>query len=76
MMVRVVMSNATRVPAVSFSLSTLFRQPTTYLGPLLAFTMTACRAAVRAHQKRRWRNITVRGKKSRCEVIEQSQDFP
>ncbi len=57
MMVRVVMSNATRVPAVSFSLSTLFRQPTTYLGPLLAFTMTACRAAVRAHQEQCWRNI-------------------
>ena len=40
------MSKATRVPAVSFSLSTLFRHPTTYLGPLLAFTMTACRAPV------------------------------
>lgn len=41
MMVRVVMSNATRVPATNFSLSTLFRHPTTYRGPLLALTMTA-----------------------------------
>ena len=51
MMVRVVMSSATRVPAVSLSLSTLFRQPTTYLGPLLAFTMTACREAVKTQQE-------------------------
>ena len=41
MMVRVVMSSATRVPATNFSLSTLFRHPTTYRGPLLALTMTA-----------------------------------
>ena len=41
MIVRVVMSRATRVPAVSLALSTLFRHPTTYLGPLLALTMTA-----------------------------------
>ena len=41
MIVRVVMSRATRVLAVSFVLSTLFRHPTTYRGPLLAFTMTA-----------------------------------
>jgi hypothetical protein len=40
MMVRVVMSSATLVPATSFSLSTLLRQPTTYRGPLLAFTIT------------------------------------
>lgn len=45
MMVRVVISRATLVPATSFSLSTLFRHPTTYLGPLLAFTMTACNTA-------------------------------
>jgi hypothetical protein len=41
MMVRVVMSRATLVPVTSFSLSTIVLQPTTYLGPLLAFTMTA-----------------------------------
>jgi hypothetical protein len=41
MMVSVVMSRATRVPAVSLVLSTLLRQPTTYRGPLLALTMTA-----------------------------------
>ena len=40
MIVRVVMSRATRVPLVSFSLSSLVRTPTTYLGPLLALTMT------------------------------------
>jgi len=40
MIVRVVMSSATLVPATSFSLSTLLRQPTTYRGPLLAFTIT------------------------------------
>jgi hypothetical protein len=40
MIVRVVISSTTRVPAVSFSLSTLLRQPTTYLGPLLALTIT------------------------------------
>lgn len=41
MMVRVVISNATRVPCTSLDLSTLVRQPTTYLGPLLALTMSA-----------------------------------
>ena len=41
MMVSVVMSSATRVPGFSFALSTFVRQPTTYRGPLLAFTMTA-----------------------------------
>jgi hypothetical protein len=40
MIVRVVISSTTRVPEVSFSLSTLLRQPTTYLGPLLALTIT------------------------------------
>ena len=35
------MSSATRVPGFSFALSTFVRQPTTYRGPLLAFTMTA-----------------------------------
>lgn len=40
MMVSVVISRTTLVPAVSFSLSTLLRQPTTYLGPLLALTIT------------------------------------
>lgn len=39
--VRVVISRTTRVPDVSLSLSTLLRQPTTYLGPLLALTITA-----------------------------------
>ena len=43
MMVSVVMSRATRVPEVNFSLSTLPLQPTTYRGPLLAFTITAGR---------------------------------
>ena len=38
--VKVVMSSTTRVPDVNFSLSTLLRQPTTYRGPLLAFTIT------------------------------------
>lgn len=42
MIVSVVMSRATRVPDMSLLLSTLLRQPTTYRGPLLAFTMTAC----------------------------------
>ena len=41
MMVSVVMSRATRVPGFSLALSTFVRQPTTYRGPLLAFTMTA-----------------------------------
>jgi len=41
MMVRVVMSRATLVPVTSFPLSTLVLHPTTYRGPLLAFTMTA-----------------------------------
>ncbi len=41
MMVSVVMSRATRVLGTSLALSTLARQPTTYRGPLLAFTMTA-----------------------------------
>lgn len=40
MIVKVVISSTTRVPEVSFSLSTLLRQPTTYLGPLLALTIT------------------------------------
>ena len=40
MIVRVVMSSETRTPEISFFLSTFVRQPTTYLGPLLAFTMT------------------------------------
>ncbi|MFS7979906.1 hypothetical protein Hanom_Chr10g00933211 [Helianthus anomalus] len=40
MIVRVVISRTTLVPAVSFSLSTLLRHPTTYLGPLLALTIT------------------------------------
>lgn len=39
-MVSVVISSTTRVPEASFSLSTLLRQPTTYLGPLLALTIT------------------------------------
>jgi hypothetical protein len=41
MIVRVVMSKATRVLDVSFDLSTLFLHPTTYRGPLLALTITA-----------------------------------
>jgi hypothetical protein len=47
MMVRVVMSSATRVPEMSLLLSTLLRQPTTYRGPLLALTMTARGARAR-----------------------------
>lgn len=39
-MVRVVMSSATRVPCLSFALSTFDRQPTTYLGPEEALTIT------------------------------------
>ena len=39
MMVRVIISKTTWVPVVSFTLSTLLRQPTTYLGPLHAFTI-------------------------------------
>ena len=35
------MSSATRVPDVSFAFSTLPLHPTTYRGPLLAFTITA-----------------------------------
>ena len=41
MIVSVVISRATRVLAFSLALSTLFRHPTTYLGPLLALTITA-----------------------------------
>lgn len=41
MMVRVVMSKETRAPDISLALLTFARHPTTYLGPLLAFTMTA-----------------------------------
>ena len=40
MIVSVVMSSATRAPATSLSLSTLFLHPTTYRGPLLALTMS------------------------------------
>ena len=40
MIVRVVMSRATRAPATSLSLFTLFLHPTTYRGPLLALTIT------------------------------------
>ena len=50
MMVSVVMSRATRVPDISLLLSTLLRQPTTYRGPLLAFTMTAC-AGITKHSQ-------------------------
>jgi hypothetical protein len=39
-MVRVVISRATRVPCFSLTLSTLDLQPTTYRGPLDAFTIT------------------------------------
>ena len=38
------MSSVTRVLGVSLALSTLARQPTTYRGPLLALTMTACQS--------------------------------
>jgi len=41
MIVRVVMSSDTRVPCFSSFLSMLRRQPTTYRGPFVAFTMTA-----------------------------------
>jgi hypothetical protein len=41
MMVRVVMSRATRVVGLRAALLTWRRQPTTYRGPLDAFTMTA-----------------------------------
>lgn len=40
MIVRVVISSATRAPCFSFSLSTVLRHPTTYRGPLVFFTMT------------------------------------
>jgi len=40
MIVRVVISRATRVPCFSLALSTLDLQPTTYRGPEDAFTMT------------------------------------
>lgn len=40
MMVKVVISSATRVPAFSLSFGTLFRQPTMYRGPEAALTMT------------------------------------
>lgn len=43
MMVRVVISNATLVPAFNLVLSICLRQPTTYRGPLVAFTMTKCK---------------------------------
>lgn len=43
MIVRVVISSATRVPCFNFALSTFDRQPTTYLGPEDALTMTAIR---------------------------------
>lgn len=39
MMVSVVMSRETRVPGLSAALSSLLRHPTTYRGPLDAFTM-------------------------------------
>ena len=41
MIVRVVMSRATLVLGLSLDLSTCLLQPTTYLGPFVAFTMTA-----------------------------------
>ena len=41
MIVRVVISRATLVPCFSWALSICFLQPTTYRGPLLAFTITA-----------------------------------
>lgn len=40
MIVKVVISSTTRVPEVSFSFLMLLRQPTTYLSPLLALTIT------------------------------------
>ena len=40
MMVKVVISRATRVPCLSLALSTLDRHPTTYRGPEDALTMT------------------------------------
>ena len=66
--VKVVMSSTTRVPEVSFSLSTLLRQPTTYRGPLLAFTMT-------------WRNrcfgclvfVVLQGQKEQQKLIDKSE---
>ena len=41
MIVRVVISRATLVLGLSLDLSTCLLQPTTYLGPFVAFTMTA-----------------------------------
>jgi hypothetical protein len=40
MIVNVVISSATRVPATNLDLSTLLLEPTTYRGPLDALTMT------------------------------------
>ena len=40
MIVSVVISRETRTPEINLSLGTLFRHPTTYRGPLDAFTMT------------------------------------
>ena len=42
-MVKVVISSATLVPDFSFVLSICLLQPTTYLGPFVAFTMTGNR---------------------------------
>jgi hypothetical protein len=50
MMVSVVMSRTTRVPAINFSLSTLLRQPTTSRGPLLALTITLRQVSVASIQ--------------------------
>ena len=60
MMVRVVMSSATRVPLTSFSLSSFVRTPTTYRGPLLALTMTG-EGAGRDRSARGWRKKGRRG---------------
>lgn len=81
-MVRVVISRTTLVPAVSFSLSTLLRQPTTYLGPLLALTITG----QKQHQAPLSKNImlkttnfenqnrkfTMQGKSNKCWEVQSS----
>jgi hypothetical protein len=69
-MVSVVISSTTRVPAVSFSLSTLLRQPTTYLGPLLALTITENIQIICMLRLSSLTNPPIYGSKRRIDIIE------
>lgn len=68
MMVKVVMSKVTRVPETSFSLSTLVRTPTTYLGPLLALTITVGNRVIRSIFSKKTQRIVRMMSNDECNV--------